>query len=179
MIIAITGLARSGKDYVANLLQENLNIERRAIATNLKIMLAEALDITVEELDVLKNMNIVYRQKLQKLGSRLNELAPTAQVEAMYRNRDKYKILLVTDVRLKTELAYLKTQDNVIVIQVKDFSQHYQDTHISENDLKDIEPDYLVDNTNKKLTMQHIINVCADINTAGYYTVSKPVKALV
>jgi cytidylate kinase len=163
MIICITGLARSGKDYVANLIQTSLNTERKAIATNLKIMLSEALSMSVEELDMLKNTNPEYRQKLQRLGTRINELSQNAQVEAMYRTRDKTKTLLVTDLRLKTELAYLKTQDTVILIQVKDFNQQYEDKHVSENDLRYTEPDYLIDNTNKALTKQHVINIVKDL----------------
>ena len=132
MIIAITGQARAGKDYFADLIQKELDIDRKSIATNLKVMLAEALDISLAELEILKNTDPSYRRKLQNLGSRINVIAPTAQVDAMYQGRDQTKTLLVTDLRLKTELAYLESQDKVVLIKVVDFNQRVE-IHTSQN----------------------------------------------
>lgn len=80
-VVMISGKARSGKDYIANKLKESLEekgmtVCKFALADELKRYLCILFDITLDELNDLKNSEVKFtsngltmRQLLQKLGT--------------------------------------------------------------------------------------------------------------
>jgi hypothetical protein len=69
-VIQLSGKKRHGKDTVARLLKDKLPYATiLSFAEPLKQILAETLDITLEELDIRKNNDNEYRGMLQRLGT--------------------------------------------------------------------------------------------------------------
>lgn len=173
-IILINGKKRSGKDYFANLVQEELDIqgyssEIMSFADPLKQIVADTFDITMDQLDFFKNEATPigiqeakydgyechkltdFRLVLQRFGTEAMKVWFGDDVWVnllLERARDlDVDFVLVPDFRFNIEAIDGST---TVKICNDDVEKNSTDQHISENELNDFTFDYLIDNTGYK-----------------------------
>ena len=66
LVILVNGLTRSGKDTFADYIVKHYNFTKKSFAGNIKYILAKTFDISLEELDYLKNKETLYYYKSHK-----------------------------------------------------------------------------------------------------------------
>ena len=168
-VILIKGAKRSGKDTTADImlrLMQCYSATRLSFAEPMKEIMADTFDISLSELDALKNqqepMNYGFeidrgvrehtsnfRQILQRFGTEAmkKQFGDDVWAELLY-NKIHSDITIVSDWRFKSELEYLKSKDDVkvITVEVVRVGQINKDTHISERDLDDVKCDFKLEN---------------------------------
>ncbi len=170
-IILISGLKRSGKNYTATKLQEylqqhNLTAHQISFAKKLKEDVAEIFEITVGEVETLKDDNIMLyygsclaynftmRKILQQYGMlrrKENDSVWIEYVEDEILEND-FDVYIITDWRFKSEFEYFDWDDkiyNIIDLRIENDYLEHDDEHISENDLKGFNFTYTLKNNYK------------------------------
>ena len=179
-IILISGKARSGKDYLSQLLKERLEkdglkVFKTAFADKLK----EYLCILMKyfENDNLKNSEVPFtkngltmRNLLQKFGtdiftSKIDKLfwiKETAK-EIIEKNPD---VVIISDLRFKDEIQINKfVCASQIAVRIISEDSIQSSSHISENDLNDYTFDYYFKNDYSRTTetIEKLYNLLKDL----------------
>lgn len=169
-VILIKGLKRSGKDTTADImvrmLQGKHSVSKLSFAEPMKEIIADTFEISLSELDALKNQQELmeygfkidrsirehtsnFRILLQRFGTEAmkKQFGDNVWVELAY-NKIHSDITIISDWRFKNELEYLKSKGDVkvITVQVIRAGQENTDTHISERDLDDVKCDFILEN---------------------------------
>ena len=160
-LFALTGPKGAGKTTLAYLLTEHSPvITRMAFATPLRMML-EAIGVTSYYHTYNKDMPIPHipghptaRHLMQTLGTEWgrdlihrNIWAGLASA-AFSRIREQSYTVIVDDLRFHNEVDVIKKGDGIIVRVLRDGLEE-TDEHESERYWKDIEPDFVVQNSGK------------------------------
>jgi len=167
-VILVSGYKRSGKDFVSNILQNELKDSvKYSYAYPLKKILADSFGISVEELENYKNIKanidvpisfVTYkrltdfRALLQVFGTEAMKQWFGANVWSdLFIKQDlKQKYIIIPDWRFKLEYEEAKKYyKNVITLRVNDNNISNTDTHSSETELEGYKFDYIIDNTKK------------------------------
>lgn len=162
MVVLVSGYKRAGKDYVADLLKNNLlNSEVLSFAEPLKDIMSIAFNITTSELDELKNdyepivndyVETNYREILQRFGTDAmkKHFGDDVWADLLITKIDHSRShTIISDWRFRSEKeALLKAGYEVCTVRVLDTNIEPHD-HISERDLDDVICDYIIDNTDK------------------------------
>ena len=151
-IYLIIGKAGSGKNYVANLLKEQLN---NSVITGLsKYIKLFALELGIWD----GNDNNKPRTFLQTTGDKLRAVDENILSKRMLEDIKIYEMLdiknvIISDVRLINEINYLKKSNyNIITIKVNSTKNNRiltneETKHITETELDNyIDYDYLIEN---------------------------------
>ena len=189
MIILINGKKRSGKDWTAKLIKQDLEdrgytADIRSFASPMKFIISQTFDITENELDLYKNdddygielkvypnnqppCTIKYtdfRTILQRFGTEAMKpiFGNDIWAELLYKNAEKseYDFILVPDFRFLVEY-----RDNAVTLKIKhtELESQCTDTHASETELNDFSFDYTIDNTGYPDTSVEIKQFCDTI----------------
>ena len=164
-IILINGKARSGKDFAAQILQKKLDkTVKLAFADSIKDILCNTFGITRYEFDNYKNnfynlkyddKSLTFRELIQKFGETMkekfgNDLWAKQVVNEVKSSESDY--FIISDFRFLIEYETLSKylgQDKIVTLYIQDKNLINNDSHISENNLKDFKFDYIIDNTRK------------------------------
>lgn len=172
-VILIKGAKRSGKDTTADImlrLMQCYNATRLSFAEPMKEILADTFCVSRDYLESAKNEPEAYpssipkiygieetsdmRQILQRFGTEAmkKQFGDDVWVELLY-NKIHSDITIVSDWRFESELAYLKSKDDikVITVEVVRVGQINNDTHVSERDLDDVSCDFKLENITGEL----------------------------
>jgi len=165
-IILINGKKRSGKDYTASVLQEELyknkkTSETLSFAGPIKDIIAESFRISHEDLDNFKNDEesiIVRKDGMQTVLTDFRKILQNFGTEAMKKyfgddvwvklllekaNKSFVDYVIVTDFRFPEEYI-----NEAITIRIKNSDVDYsKDPHLSETSLNDFVFDHTIDNT--------------------------------
>lgn len=165
MIVAFGGIKRSGKDSLANFVSKRYKFEKRAFADPIKKALEIIFDWGPEvwEDDELKETvdprwGISPRQASQHLGTEWAQLGLTQSypmfkeitgkelwVRRTFYDYEESKNLVISDLRFVHEAHAVKERGgHLVLVYGRGISQ---DGHASETSVKDIQPDYTVDNS--------------------------------
>ena len=181
-IILISGKARSGKDYLSQLLKERLEkdglkVFKTAFADKLKEYLCILFNLSLEELNNLKNSEVPFtkngltmRNLLQKFGtdiftSKIDKLfwiKETAK-EIIEKNPD---VVIISDLRFKDEIQINKfVCASHIAGRIISEDSIQSSSHISENDLNDYTFDYYFKNDYSRTTetIEKLYNLLKDL----------------
>lgn len=181
-IILISGKARSGKDYLSQLLKERLEkdglkVFKTAFADKLKEYLCILFNLSLEELNNLKNSEVPFtkngltmRNLLQKFGTDIftNKIdkffwiKETAK-EIIDKNPD---IVIISDLRFKDEIEINKfVCASQIAVRIISEDSIQSSSHISENDLNDYTFDYYFKNDYSRTTetIEKLYNLLKDL----------------
>jgi hypothetical protein len=172
-IIAICGLKRSGKDTVANIIQNHTNFKKKHIASTLKEVCKLLFDFTDNQVDGLdkdvvdSRLGISPRQAMQYFGTdimqyHMDGLLPNCGRNFWidnFINKNKHrKFIIISDMRFLHEYNILRAQyaDSLLVIKVLNNNIKNDCVHSSEVEWNDIPHDIVVKNNSsiKKLSMQ-------------------------
>lgn len=183
-IVLIHGKKRAGKDYFAKILGSHLEVEGKtvkimAFADPIKEILATSLSISVEELNRMKNekSDIVEiddnydqwvltdtRRLIQNFGTEAmhTHFGKDVWVNMLKRNAQMSKVdyVLVPDFRFLHE----NISSTTIRIQNDEIDNACDDNHTSENELKDFEFKYTIDNTGYPLLHDKVKSCIKDLN---------------
>ena len=181
-IILISGKARSGKDYLSQLLKERLEkdglkVFKTAFADKLKEYLCILFNLSLEELNNLKNSEVPFtkngltmRNLLQKFGTDIftNKIdkffwiKETAK-EIIDKNPD---VVIISDLRFKDEIQINKfVCASQIAVRIISEDSIQSSSHISENDLNDYTFDYYFKNDYSRTTetIEKLYNLLKDL----------------
>jgi hypothetical protein len=184
--ILINGKKRSGKDYFAQLLQDELDIrgvssEIISYADPIKLILAETFDISLDELEFYKNKASAVGIKNSK--DRYTKVTNMRSVIQKF-GTDAMKTWFGEDVWVEILLGTAKTLDADYII-IPDFrfkSEYIEDSitlnivndtntddcqtsqHISENELNDFDFDFVINNTGYSLTSKDAVEFLDKLN---------------
>jgi hypothetical protein len=183
-IILINGKYRSGKDYIAEQLANELNkrniiTETMSYADSVKDILCSTFDISLDELNKYKNNKspisvqeselrskylLDFRQLLQRFGTDAMKsvFGESVWASILYKKAQKSDadIILVPDFRFNCEKI-----KNAVTINVFNNSVKYNDEHRSENELSDYKFDFYVDNTDQPDISHQINDIINKITT--------------
>lgn len=192
IVLLVTGRKRSGKDWVANQIQQlsDKKVEVLSFATPLKQIIAGTFGITIEDLDELKNTsrklyaiphnmsNGVYeavtdfRKILQRFGT--EGMKPIFGEDVWVRliidkiNASDADVVVIPDWRFNIETEGIKKAfDNVYTLRVKNDTVSSDDVHKSETELDGYPTDFVLDNTEYVLKHQQVFDIIHLI-TDGY-----------
>jgi hypothetical protein len=156
MIIGLSGYARSGKDEVAKILVEEFGYKRIAFADKIRTLLYETNPqvggnrlqhmVSTYGWDVAKSQPEV-RHLLQALGVGARKTFGDNHwiVEAL-KDIDREGKYVITDVRFKNEAEWLKDIYGAEIWRIRRPGVEPVNTHISETQLDDYEPDFTLHN---------------------------------
>jgi hypothetical protein len=173
IFILIHGQKRSGKDYVGNLIKEelikrNINAKTYALANKMKDIVSETFKISREELEEYKNQEkdiyIVKDDKIITISNfrKILQHFATDAMKPIFGNdiwinllqnqiyKEKPDVAIITDIRFMEE--YTNFKDSIhssYAIKIINKTNKNKDNHISEKLLADNLFDYLFDNTKK------------------------------
>lgn len=183
-LILINGEKRSGKDYFANLLKEELqsrckSVEIMAFADPIKEIMQITFGITAEELDRYKNSEdivqinqekfITFRKILQNFGTDAMQSIFSKHIWVNLLTQKAYTkdvdFILVPDFRFEHE--------NISPIKARIFNNSIQnnDSHISEQGIMNVEF-YDIDNTDKPDLTLEVQNFADYVLNGGTNSVS-------
>lgn len=164
--VLIAGKARSGKDFITQCLLKHFeNSRRRALADELKEYLCVLFNISLEELNELKNTEEEFtksgttmRQLLQRLGTDIfftyvdKDYWIKALVKHVNANFKDCDYVFIPDFRYPHEYTdlkkYIDPDDEVLTVCIKGNSETIKASeHISENAMEGYVYDYVFDNT--------------------------------
>ena len=174
-VILITGKARSGKDYTANLLKQALEangkiVQQLFFAAPLKQIIAATFDITLEQLDEYKNYQVPlfidkhmdapsvtnFRTILQRFGTEGMKPIFGEEVWAQLVNdqitQSSADCVIISDYRFDIEYTTL-AHHNPTVIQVLGVPSANIHQHSSEQTPTAAPFDHIVDNSNQDSTV--------------------------
>lgn len=168
MIIGICGHKGSGKDYLGNLLKDKTNFKITHFADPIKDILCEIFNISIEELNNLKNseetkiLGTNMRKILQKFGTDIMQGYCGKEIWANIVLKEDN--LIVADVRFQHEVDAILRKGG-FVIKLKSNSKI--DNHISERGIEDIPEScfkYIFDNSKKDSSILDFADkVCGDL----------------
>lgn len=130
-LIGITGLARSGKDTIGDMLQQEMNYRKRAFAYHLKRAFAEAFGLTIEYVMTDENKDLpmpgwpefTLRQGLQRFGTECmrNVFIDSFWIRRLFMDIDGYpaKSFVITDVRFDNEASAITKRGGFIIEVVR------------------------------------------------------------
>ena len=149
-IIGLSGTKRSGKDTVCRLMQEITRkgrLKREAFADNLKQEVADMLRVKVEMIEQDKER---FRPMLQWYGADYcrHYFGKSYWIDQMFDkvryNFENEQITVITDVRYPNEAHFVRSRGVLVNVQR---NTGLQDSHSSENALKDFDSyDYTINN---------------------------------
>ncbi len=128
-VIGIHGKIGSGKDTLAQMLIDiNGNLERRAFADNLKVIVAILTGVDVKLLhdQNFKNtycdlFNMTYGEMLQKIGTNyLRSFDDKVWIKSTFASMLEENNYVITDVRFKNEAQYIKDNGGILIKIVGD-----------------------------------------------------------
>lgn len=164
VLILVSGFKRSGKDFVSDLLRSRLEDSViYSYASPMKDIIAKTLGISLEELDVYKNMSEPIfdsertmltdcRKVLQVFGTEAMKpwFGNAVWSDVFIRQDFKNKYIIIPDWRFNVEYEEAKkVYENVITLRVNDNNITTYDPHQSESELAHATFDYTIDNTSK------------------------------
>ena len=162
-VILIAGPKRSGKDFMASILQQKIKSNIYSFADPIKAIMNDAFNITPEQSNDFKNSGVFlklpdgsvidFREILVNFGN-------TGMKKVFGKDvwtdlccsfiDDNPNITIVPDFRLLREYLILSEKYNVITIKVENnIAEAKKGSHITENELNDFEFDYIIDNNKK------------------------------
>lgn len=160
MLILIVGAKRVGKSTIADLLVEREGFLTRAVADPLKDILSETLDMSREEMDIVKNEEKIeicnglnMRQLLQNFGqSAKKHMGNDVWCRASSHDIDTKDDYVISDIRLMIEYDFFVKKwgkENVVVIKIVGNSDKNENTdlHSTEQEWKQIPADITYINT--------------------------------
>lgn len=164
-VITLSGKKRAGKDTSGLYLKHALintygkKVELIALAEPMKDMVAKLLNITVEEVEYLKNAEVEYinysgvnpltvRNLLQNFGQGLKEyFGRDVWCELVEKKMtDDDTIYIITDVRFPFELDYFLKRYATNSIKIEKDQEYDEDSHESEQYIDDIKTQFIVEN---------------------------------
>jgi dephospho-CoA kinase len=168
MIIAITGLKRSGKDMLANYIKLKYGFNHVKIATPLKQMIQSLFSLSPQELEEdckekihskwgtspREMMNFIgthmFQYEIQKL---IPNIGRTFWIQKLFET-EGYSNLVISDLRFLHEQEEIKKHPNIIIRVVRENTS--EDNLESEKESKYIDADYTIENnsTIKELYMK-------------------------
>lgn len=152
----ISGLKRSGKDYVALKIKELINKGSIiSFAEPLKDIMAITLGYSKDELEDLKNnSNLEYRGYLQRFGTEAmkKHFGDDVWANLLLSKIKDDEVTIVSDWRFKSEYNVLAKHHDVITVRVHN-DNLTPDSHISERDLIGFKFDHVLDNTYQNTTI--------------------------
>jgi len=165
-IILINGKKRSGKDYFARLLQDELYKNKKTsyvigFADPLKDIIAKSLNVSLVDLDTFKNDKekiIVRKNGFQEIITDFRQVLQTFGTEAMkkYFGEDVWVKLLLSqahsshvDYVIVPDFRFLSEEISEITVKIRndEIDNACKDSHRSENELNDFKFSYTIDNT--------------------------------
>jgi len=162
-VILIAGLARAGKDTVADMLADKIDkTYRLAYAEPMKAILADTLGLSLEDLELRKNSNLyAHRGYLQRFGQKCKEYFGEncwgEIVERQVEHLPNDGVAILSDFRMPIEYI-----DGAITIKVVNPKVKSTDKHISENALTNFNFDITIvnDSTLEQLEdkVQDVVN---------------------
>jgi len=180
MIIGIAGQKYSGKDTIADIFCHYWGFQKKSLAQPIKDALNIIFDWSEsdwqaenkEQIDL--RWGVSPRQMAQDLGTDwgqfgLMERFNNFQLE-VGRNLWVFRLLLqirdtdnvvIPDVRYLHECEAIWSQGGVVIRVFRDLNN--SDNHISENSLKDINPDYVIDNFHGIMELERQVMSIADV----------------
>ena len=186
LVIQLLGQARSGKDYTAAKLQKTFNsvgvsAEVMSYAAPMKRIAAVLFGISLEQLDIYKNssdrfpINLIdmtdgnhgfdtnFREFLQRLGNDAvkPEFGDDVWAKLALKNikESTSDVIIMSDCRFNVELEAV----GGVTIRVLNQSLPEPMNHPSELELRAYETDYVIDNTDYKLTDEQIVDLAKRI----------------
>jgi molybdopterin-guanine dinucleotide biosynthesis protein len=174
-VIQISGRKRSGKDWTATAIKQQLesqgySVEVMSFAEPLKDIASIILDMPLSDLELAKNNNdsiyqtsshynqylTTFRSMLQKLGTEAMKkyFGKLVWYDLLINRIDQSSAdyILVPDYRFPEE-----TIPGALTVRIHSTSVDLTDNHISETALDDFVFDHILDNSNKQLTESDII----------------------
>ena len=169
-VIAIVGEKRVGKDTVADYLCESLGCKKHALATPLKELVCNLFDISMVELDYLKNeewnlqastvsaedelahtlnfMEVSFRSILQRCGDSQKEFfGLDCYMRKLHDKLLHEDMIVVSDVRLVEEQIWLMNNTNVTFVKiVRNVKQDKDSTHRTELEVCKLGYDHSIEN---------------------------------
>lgn len=164
-IIALCGLKRSGKDTVAQYIQEHYGYEHMSLSLKLKQALKLLFDFTDEQLesdnkDVIDpRWNTSPRKLMQFFGTDVMQFQLPSIIPGLGRHffvnsllstlntlpYSPQRSIVISDMRFLHEYEVLHKHGSLIVVEVLRNSCS-ADSHISENEFKEIPVDFTIEN---------------------------------
>jgi len=167
-LILVSGYKRAGKDFVSYLLHKHLdNSVIYSYATPLKKIIADTMNISLEELDDYKNNGEYimdsdnktltdFRSVLQAFGTEAMKpwFGDAVWSDVFMRQDFQEDYIIISDWRFNIEYTEAKkVYSNVITLRIIDDNIVNVDPHPSETELDDFKFDYYIDNTRKDITV--------------------------
>jgi len=183
-IILIAGQKRAGKDYIGKIIKKETKGKILSFANTIKDIISVTFGITREELDLYKNQDFRYgidifklqntyryevktlsfREILQRFGTEAmkpifgkNIWVKLVKKKIKLSNKDCF---IIPDFRFLEEYKGIKKLKyknyKIITIKVINNNLVKNDKHSSEKSLEDFKFDYILDNTNYKLSKKEI-----------------------
>ena len=164
-IFILSGKAKSGKNYVADIISDYYK-------NSIQISYAYYLKQYVKKItkwdgreetkprDLLQSLGIDLIKKIDK------ELLIRRVMEDIKVYSYFFDVIIVTDARLKEEIAIPKQLFNCITIRINGSDNNLTDkqkNHITEIDLDNYTFDYVIDNTNLNKTKEEILKILGGI----------------
>jgi hypothetical protein len=178
MLLGVCGKARHGKDCLTDILKSKYNYSQYFFAKPVKDACKVIFDLSDEQLygdlkeTVDERWGISPREMLQTFGTEIMQYEFGNKLPAfkdkIYRSfwvekfKNWYKQnssqnIVISDVRFQHELDALR-ELNATIIKV-DASKRIKstDNHLSENELNDVEPDFIVYNNGTLSDFEHVV----------------------
>ena len=180
-IILISGLKRSGKDYVASELAKHLDCDIIAFADPIKTILANTLQMSVQVFDEYKNSDTElvilhedgdlsnvcsFRELIQNFSTDAmkpmfgDDVWSQRMLDSIENSSKEY--IIIPDLRYDAEFEDIADHwgNSMFTINVQNRNIQNTDTHCSENGLRDFEYDFVIDNTNHDIEnpIKYLIN---------------------
>ena len=147
-LIALTGVARSGKSSASTLIAgRRSGVVEVAFAAALKREVAAAFGVTVEAIEAQKSLWRpllqawgLLRRELSGSGYWVNQVAP-----AVSQARSLGHLVVVSDLRYASEAAWVREQGGILVRVVRPHIGEVVPSHVSETEQLGIAVDFTLD----------------------------------
>ncbi len=149
MIIGLMGQKGSGKDTVGLYMCQHYGFTRVSFADALKRTVKDLLGVEYDGVDkeeYLPPYDSTRRELWQAFGVAARGVYADIWAQAAFRNVDMTKNIVVTDVRFKNEVDYIRNcpVQSVLLRVTRDSDS--DDAHVSEMEWRSIVPDIVFDN---------------------------------
>lgn len=154
MIIGLGGKKQSGKNFAAQLIQQHIysNFIQRAFADPMKRAICDAFQLKdFDEYDKFKQGHIEFVDKIvlnrhitRSVGMTMVEAQPNLFVDYIKNEYQRHPHLIITDVRRRREIDFIKQYDHILIYIHKDGD--LSDNHITENEVSSLDFDHIIDN---------------------------------
>ena len=113
--IGICGARLSGKDYVADIIKECLNVSKSSLADPIKEQYSELIDISLSDLYTQGETKELHRLGLITLGALRRDQHIDWWCEALHKKFIRSSII-IPDIRFKNEVKYFKKHSNKFIL---------------------------------------------------------------